>query len=124
MSLWFRTRDKYGTVRHVAVPFDPFVFIAMVGICVALLLPFIQMFRNAVATSPILTASAIASIVLVGAALFASAKMSIILAGRFVSFGARTMSPAMRVFYITGYVLLAIGSAGVLLFWLATFATR
>ena len=31
-------------------------------------------------------------------------------------FGPRVMSPTMRVFYVTGYVLLAIGAVAVLLF--------
>ena len=32
MSLWFRTRDKDGTVHHVSIPFEPLSFIALIGI--------------------------------------------------------------------------------------------
>ena len=121
MSLWFRTRDKNGTVHHVSIPFDPLVYIAFVGIGVALLLPLLQMFRIAVVTSPMSTSVACASILLVGLALFVLAKMSVIRAGRLVSFGPRAMSPRMRVFYIVSYVLLAIGTVAVLIFALAAF---
>jgi len=124
MSLWFRTRDKDGTVHHVLIPFDPLVYIAFVGIGVSLLLSFLQMFRNAVVTSPISTSVACASILLVGFVLFVLSKMSAIRAGRLVSFGPRTMSPRMSVFYIVGYVLLVIGTVAVLMFSLAASVAR
>ena len=119
MSLWFRTRDKDGTVHHVSIPFEPLAFIALVGIIVALMFPLLHMFRTAVVASPVYISVVIACILLVGATLFVFAKMSVIRAGRLVSFGPRLMSPTMRFFYIIGYVLLVIGTVGALLFALA-----
>ncbi len=116
MSLWFRIRDKDGTVHLVYEPFAPLAFIGLVGISVALLLPFVQMFRVAVVTSPVFTSIACASILIVGFGLFALSRVSVIRAGRLISIGPRTMSRMMRSFYYVGYVLLLIGTIAVLLF--------
>ncbi len=119
MSLWFRIRDKDGSVHHVSIPFEPLLFVALVGISVAILLPFLQMFRAAVVTSPVSTSIACASLLMVGFAFFALAKVSVIRAGHLVSFGPRKMSRMMRSLYYVGYVLLAVGTVTVLLFVLA-----
>ena len=81
MSLWFRTRDEDGTVHYILVPFEPLAAISLVGACLALLLPLLQTFRVAVVASPVVSAGIITSILLVGAALFVLAKMSVIRAG-------------------------------------------
>jgi hypothetical protein len=49
------------------------------------------------------------SITLAGLALFAVAKLSVILRTRLVSFGPRLMSPAMANLYRAGYWLMAVG---------------
>ena len=116
MSLWFRTRDKDGTVHHISIPFEPLSFVALVSISVAFLLPFLQMFRVAVFTSPVSTSVGCGSILMVGLAFFALAKFSVIGTGRLVSFGPREMSRTMRTFYYVGYILLAIGTIAILLF--------
>lgn len=116
MSLWFRTRDKDGTVHYISIPFELLSFIALVGIGVALLLPFVQMFRVAVFTSPVSTSVGCGSILMVGLALFALAKFSVIGTGRLVSFGPRKMSRTMRAFYYVGYIWLVIGTTAILLF--------
>ena len=116
MSLWLRTRDENGRGHYVSVPFEPLPFVALVGITVAMLLPFLQMFRAAVTTSPVFTSTAIFSVLFVGGTLFTLAKVSVIRSGRLVTFGPRNMSRMMRWCYYVGYTLLAIGTIAVLLF--------
>jgi hypothetical protein len=45
MSLWLKRKDKDGKTHIYAIPFAPFIFIALMGILVALLLPLVQAIR-------------------------------------------------------------------------------
>jgi hypothetical protein len=45
MSLWFRRKDKKGRTPLYAVPFAPFVLVALVGMVFAMLLPIVQALR-------------------------------------------------------------------------------
>lgn len=92
MSLWFRTRDQDGTVHYVTVPFDLLVPIVVMGIAVALLLPLLVAFRNAVRTEPVLTSTRCVAILLIGFAMFAVAKISVIRSGHLVSYGPSRMT--------------------------------
>jgi uncharacterized membrane protein YgdD (TMEM256/DUF423 family) len=116
MSLWFRRRDKDGRVHQFSVPFEPLALIAVAGISLALILPFLQSFRSAVAESPTYTLTAIVVTLAVGFAMFATAKLSVVRSGPVFSFGTRFMSGKMKVLYLSGYVLLAVGTSLGLLF--------
>jgi hypothetical protein len=123
MSLWFRTRDQDGTVHYVTVPFDPLAPIVVMGIAVALLLPLLVAFRNAVRTEPVLTSTRCVAILLIGFAMFAVAKITVIRAGQFVSYGPSRMKRGMRYLYYLGYVIMSAGAMLVVLFLLVAATT-
>ena len=121
MSLWFRTRDKNGTVHYVTVPFEPMISVAVVGIAVAVLLPFLAIFRSAVLTAPLLTSAGCVAILSAGFAMFAVAKTSVIRAGHPVSFGPGSMKRGMRWLCYLGYCAMVAGAVLVTLFvWAAS----
>ena len=113
MSLWLRTRDDDGNAHHILVPFAPLAVMVLVGMGIAVLLPILQAFRQAVYTWPVTSACLVTGILLVGAMLFVTAKLSVIRAGQLVSVGSGAMSRSMRVFYFSGYTLLVLGAVGV-----------
>jgi hypothetical protein len=45
MSLWLKRKDSEGKTHFYAIPFVPFVIVALFGILIALLLPFAQAIR-------------------------------------------------------------------------------
>jgi len=116
MSLWLRRRDKDGTVHHIAIPFAPLVLVAVLGMSLALIVPFLRSFRSAVVQSPAHALTVIVSILVVACAMIATAKISVIRSGQVVSYGPRLMSRRIRLLYVFGYVVLAIGAALALLF--------
>lgn len=120
MSLWLRYRDTRGMEHHIAIPFDPLTFVAIIACVVGVIAAAIQSFSIVSARSPGVVGTVCAVALAVGLGALIVAKFSVIRQGRIVTFGPRLMSRKMRVIYAVGYVLLAFGTGCTLLFVLLT----
>ena len=66
MSLWLRRCDADGEAKHYAILFDPLGLIAIVGIAMGVVLPFIFVSRNLALREPVQTAFTIVSAPVIG----------------------------------------------------------
>ncbi len=113
MSLWFRKRDKNAAVHLILIPFEPMSWIMLFGLAAAFILPLLFTLRAAVIQSPGWALAGVLAALVLGLAMFTTAKLSVIRTGPLVSFGPGRMSRLMRFFYVAGYVLMAGGVASV-----------
>lgn len=116
MSLWLHRRDVDGNVHHYAIPFDPLVFIAILGILMGLTILFVLAFRNLVLLEPVQTAVGIAAGLVVGLTLVGIAKLSVMGAGSLVTFGPSQMTRSMRLLYGFGYAIMGCAALLAILF--------
>jgi hypothetical protein len=115
MSFWIVKRDKTGRRHHLSISVPIVPIIALFGLLSVCILSVI----GSLSTAAVLL---VFSIVMVGFALLGTAKLSVILRGRRVSFGSAQMSPGMRRLYRAGYALLLPAAVVTLLWSLLTLA--
>ena len=113
MSIWWRTKDERGTVHYVAIDISYLGLVVVFAVLLAFLLPAI-----AAAQYPALLLSLWCTVL--GFAAFATAKLSVILRGRLVSFGSGPMTSPMKFLYRFGYTGMALGGVLGLLAYLVS----
>jgi len=94
------------------------ILVAAAGV-IALILPLLFAFRDVAGHYPVTIAGFCVAALGLGFIAFAIDKASVIRKGRVVSFGPAAMSRGIRILYIVGYVMLALGASGIVLFLLA-----
>ena len=112
MSFWFWRKREDGRSDLVGIDVLPgciLPFCAILGALMAILL-----FQQ-----PLVTAMVLLSPLALGFLLFLAAKIGMIRRGRFLSFGSSGMSPPMKMMYRTGYILMGLAAALIVLHWLA-----
>lgn len=107
MSLWVRRRDADGKSHQYAIPFDPLVLMGIIGISIGFTLSLVLAFRDFATRQPVQAACLLTFALAIGFAMFATAKLSVIVSGVLFSFGPARMTRSMRRLYFGGYTLIA-----------------
>ena len=107
MSRWITVKEKDGSKSTALVDVPPFIII-IIGIIAAIVIP------NAM-SKPIGSYKLCFVLTSIGLVLFVVSKISVFKKGLLLSFGYKAMTPFYRVMYFIGYIVMILGSMGILL---------